>query len=124
MSFTTLDLEQAYDTVWRDGLSHNLAAINRPMYLQKLIMQYINNRKIQVKYQNQLFNKVTTSAGLPQGSVTSLTLFKIYVNNIPKADNTIGNIFRRHSGGRFINKKRNMQEVCSKTSRRNHRILP
>lgn len=87
-SFTTLDIEKAYDTVWRDGLSYKLEAINTPMYIQKLVISYIKDRTVQVTHKSKVSTKVTTAAGLPQGSVISPTLFNIFINDIPKNDQT------------------------------------
>lgn len=83
-----LDIEKAYDTIWRKGLLHKMAVQNIPPHIIKIINSYLTNRTIQTKIKDQLSDRIITEEGLPQGSVIAPTLFNIFINDIPKNNNT------------------------------------
>lgn len=95
-SFTALDLEIAYDTVWWDAMVYKLEQIHNPDYVTKIISSYINDRTIQVTSEGKTSNKETITAGLPQGRpscfhkkirfVQPLTKIKIENTDIGKTE--------------------------------------
>lgn len=84
----SLDLEKAYDMVWRNRVLEIIQnnGINGKMFL--FLQNFLKNRKIQVRALSELSKIHQTENGLPQGSVISVTMFLLAINdifkNIPK----------------------------------------
>ena len=79
------DVQKAFDTVWHPGLIwkiHN--KFNLPMPLKKLLTSFLNDRSVKIKHENHLSNSFTPSAGVPQGSALSPTLYTMYTFDLPK----------------------------------------
>ncbi|KAJ4435372.1 hypothetical protein ANN_17986 [Periplaneta americana] len=78
-----LDIEQAFDTVWHDGLLYKLDNIHIPSSYIKLIHSYLQNRTFQVRDGPLISDFHPIKAGVPQGAVLSPSLFSVYVQDIP-----------------------------------------
>lgn len=85
---TFLDISQAYDRVWHEGLMYKLKINGTPKYLTNIINSFISNRTFAVSIDKHLSNPKPILAGLPQGSPLSPILFNIYTADIPTS-NTI-----------------------------------
>lgn len=77
-----LDIEKAYDSMWKDGLLIKLhdAGIRGRMFYW--IKDFLNDRSIQVRVGGELSTSVSIENGTPQGSVISPVLFNIMINDI------------------------------------------
>ena len=85
---TCLDVEKAFDKVWWDGLVYKLHnSFNIPILINKLLTNYLHHRSYQITHKNCLSRTFTSQAGVPQGSAISPTLFILYTNDIPQANN-------------------------------------
>lgn len=80
-----LDLEKAYDTMWRGGLLKNLKEMEIGGKMYNYILNFVTERTFQVKVGEALSGIRTQENGTPQGAVISPTLFNIAVNNINTA---------------------------------------
>ena len=80
-----VDLQQAYDHVWRAGLMYKMQKIGIQGNMYHWIKSFLQNRTIATKVNNTLSPKRVLEEGLPQGSALSCTLFLIYINDL--ADN-------------------------------------
>ena len=79
-----VDLQQAYDRVWRKGLLYKMQECAIHGHLYDWIKNYLNDRLIQTKVGHAFSSKKTLEEGLPQGSSLSCTLFLIFLNDLPK----------------------------------------
>ena len=78
-----IDLQQAYDRVWRKGLYLKMRKIGIHGKMYNWIKAFLSNRTIQTRYEGAISSKKTLEEGLPQGSALSCTLFLIFVNDLP-----------------------------------------
>lgn len=77
-----LDINKAFDSVWHEGLLYKLHSLNCPDYLLTVIRDFLNNRQISVKVNNEVSKNFSLEKGLPQGSPLSPILFNILCHDI------------------------------------------
>jgi hypothetical protein len=70
-----LDIEKAFGTTWHNGLLYKLSKMNFSASLIKLISSFFSNRKFSLSVEGEMSTPRIIKAGVPQGSVLSLTLF-------------------------------------------------
>ncbi|KAL4104315.1 hypothetical protein QTP88_019616 [Uroleucon formosanum] len=83
-----LDIAKAYDTTWRHYIIVKLNSILCQGRLLNTLTDFTTNRKFQVKASNHLLCEFTQENGVPQGSVLSVTLFLIAINDITQNCNS------------------------------------
>ena len=78
-----LDISQAFDKVWHDGLLYKLKCNGINGDLLKLIESFLSDKyqRVILNGQTSKWNKIT--AGVPQGPILGLLFFLIYINNLP-----------------------------------------
>ena len=79
-----IDMEKAFDKVWKDGLRLKLRETGVCGNMFKWISQYLNNRKARVRVDGEYSTKKVLREGVPQGGVLSPTLFLVFINDIMK----------------------------------------
>jgi hypothetical protein len=80
-----LDIGKAFDTTWHTGLLYKLSKLDFSVSMNKLISSSLSKRKSLVSVEGEMSTPRIMSARMPQGSVLSLTLFNVYVNDTPQA---------------------------------------
>jgi len=97
-----LYLEKAYDMVWRNrNLQINQeCGINGKIFI--FFQNFLKNRTIQVKAHDELSNTYLTENGLLQGSVISVTMFMLAINNIFKKYINLQNAYYLPTTATFI----------------------
>lgn len=78
------DLEKAYDTTWRFNIITTLSSWGLRGHLPMFILNFMSNRRFRVIVGNTLSSDFIQENGVPQGSVLSVTLFAIAINDITK----------------------------------------
>lgn len=78
-----LDIEKAFDKIWKDGLTYKLLNLQAPIRLTKLLHNYMQQRTFQVNYKNTLSTKRNAMSGVIQGSILGPTLFTTYISDMP-----------------------------------------
>lgn len=88
MILISLDLQKAYDTVWRYRVINLLKNWNIHGNMIIFLANFLNQRSFQVKIGDLTSNTFVLENGVPQGSPLSIFLFQTAINNLP---NTISN---------------------------------
>ena len=78
-----IDLQQAYDRVWRKGLLMKMNNMGIHGKMLRWIHAFLTDRTIQTTVDGFTSSKKTLEEGLPQGSALSCTLFLIFINDLP-----------------------------------------
>ena len=75
-----VDFEKAFDSVWKKGLILKLTKLGIHSNVLKLINNFLFTRKVTLNINGELGDtRQTAEYGLPQGSVLSPVLFKIFL---------------------------------------------
>ncbi|VVC41248.1 Reverse transcriptase domain [Cinara cedri] len=83
-----LDISQAFDRVWLDGLLFKIRNC-LPSSLFLLIKSYLTDRYFQIRFGSSISEMALIQAGVPQGGILSPLLFNIYVSDQPITQGTI-----------------------------------
>lgn len=78
-----MDVAKAFDKVWHDGLILKLAEFGIKQQFISLIATFIRNRTYQVRIGNEISEKKSIEAGVPQGAVLSPLLYDLFTADIP-----------------------------------------
>ena len=85
-----LDISKAFDRVWHAGLLHKLKSYGISGQIFDLISSFLNNRQLWVVPDGKSSQEYPVNGGVPLGFILGLTLFLLYINDLP--DDVICNI--------------------------------
>lgn len=77
-----LDVAQAFDRVWHEGLLNKLK-VYLPEQFFHLMESYLTSRYFRIKQENYYSKLVQIEAGVPQGSVLGPLLYLLYTKDLP-----------------------------------------
>ena len=66
-----LDVEKAFDNVWHNGLRYKIFMLDLPTKMTRWLSNFLVGRVIQVNVNGFLSDQISSTAGVPQGSVLS-----------------------------------------------------
>lgn len=79
-----LDLAQAYDGVWHDGLLYKLRSVKCDVRTLQWLESYLRGRSVRVRVGSLLSDSRPLLCGLPQGAVLSPLLFNVMLSDLPQ----------------------------------------
>ena len=83
-----LDVQQAFDKVWHEGLLFKLKILlPAPFYI--LLKSYLTDRLFYVNANDEDSNFAKINAGIPQGSVLGPVLYTIFTSDMPTTSNVL-----------------------------------
>jgi hypothetical protein len=83
-----LDVAQAFDKVWHNGLLFKLKQfMPAPLYL--ILKSYLEHEKFKVRHDNAFSPLFDIEAGVSLGRDLSIDFYNIFTMDIPKTDNTL-----------------------------------
>jgi hypothetical protein len=83
-----LDIQQAFNKVWHEGLLYMLKS-KLPGQLYLVLKSYLEERYFQVKPDNTLSDYHLIKAGVPQGSIIRPLLYLIYTADASTRNDTL-----------------------------------
>lgn len=77
-----IDIEKAYDMVWKEGLIYKIASLGIKGRILWWIREFLKERGFKVKIKGKFSERFEMQNGTPQGSVVSPLLFNIMINDL------------------------------------------
>ena len=112
------DLKKAYDTAWKHGIQADLWDLDFRGHLPRFIQSFMSERSFRVRVGSTLSELHEQEMGVPQGSILSLALFSIKINNIVKSVLTgidcslFGDNFALCVSGKMLNRVERAIQLC------------
>ncbi|GAB0086347.1 hypothetical protein DMENIID0001_003960 [Sergentomyia squamirostris] len=82
-----LDVSQAFDKVWHQGLRYKLKKL-LPAHFYNILESYLHNRFFYVDFKGEETTLRSVLSGVPQGSVLGPLLYLIYTADLPTSNHT------------------------------------
>ena len=80
------DISKAFDKVWHTGLQYKILTLDLPPVIEKTLCNFVEDRTAQIRHQDIIGPKFEIKCGVPQGAITSPSLYIWYINDMPIAE--------------------------------------
>ena len=80
-------MAKAYDTTWRFGILKDMFALGLSGTLPRYIAKFLEGRRFRVSVGGEMSSERIQEAGVPQGSILSVTRFAIKINSLASTMN-------------------------------------
>ena len=97
-----VDFSKAFNRQNHNTLITKLSDLGVPGWLLKIVMAFLQNRKMQVRYKGKTSEIKSMPGGGPQGTLLALILFIVMINDIGFDD-------QKNDAGELITSKRNLK---------------
>ena len=77
----SLDAQKCFDSIWHDGLFHKLTG-KIPDLHWIFLYKWYRSSKAQARWTGELSSQFNISKGMQQGSMLSLRLFSVFINDL------------------------------------------
>lgn len=77
-----VDFKSAYDSVWRERMIYKLKNIGVGSKMLSWFREFLGQRSCRVRYGNATSKIYILQTGLPQGAVSSCSLFNVYIDDL------------------------------------------
>jgi len=111
-----VDFNGASDSIWRAKLIEKLKNMNTEGNMLAWFSRFLDQRWTKVKHGETFSKYKQTEVGLPQGAVTSTTLFNVYINDLP-------NIVRNTKTNRGMYADKVVMWASTKNNAKQHETL-
>jgi hypothetical protein len=108
-----LDVAQAIDKIWHEGLLHKIELL-LPTEYSRLLKSYLSDHYFRVKQEDEYSGLKPIKVGVPQGSVLGPVLYPIYTSDLPQPEGTTVATF---ADGTAIMPVGNVEEATEKLQR-------
>lgn len=81
-----LDVAQAFDKVWHEGLIFKLKRLI-PLQFVEILESYLSDRLFRIKQDEEYSTLREIKAGVPQGSILGPILYLLYTSDLPEIEN-------------------------------------
>lgn len=99
-----VDFKKAFNRLDHNLLITKLSDMGVPGWLLKVVMAFLDNRKMVLRYKGEMSSIKDLPGGGPQGTLLGLLLFLVYIN-----DASFEN--QQNNAGELLTSKRNMKEA-------------
>ena len=77
------DISKVFYRIWRAGLLHKLKTYGISGQIFGPISSFLSNRQLRVVLDGKSSQEYPVNTALPKGSILGLTLFILYINDLP-----------------------------------------
>lgn len=114
-----LDIAQAFDKVWHEGLNYKIKTL-LPKQFHAILENYLAQRMFQVKQNTATTDLTEIKAGVPQGSVLGPVLYLLFTADLPITEKIVTSTFADDTAILFSHK--NPQTASRELQEHLHKI--